>query len=132
MRIIQAAAPCQFLITNDYDVILMRQEVRQLARDLGLGLARQAKLAVAIGMIARMLIAVNHGTTIRIWTSDPIAGLVLEIACSIASRPLAEDLAQLERELRFDEIRMLVDEATVSLDANETLLNLRIRLNNQG
>ena len=132
MRTIQVAAPCQFQITNDYDVIHMRQEVRQLARELGLGLARQAKLAVAIGMIARMLIAVNHGTTIRIWTSDPIEGLVLEIACSIASQPLAEDLAQLERELRFDEIRMLVDEATVSFDANETLLNLRIRLNNQG
>jgi hypothetical protein len=132
MRTIPVADPCQFLITNDYDVIRMRQEVRQLARGLGLGLARQAKLAVAIGMIARMLIVVNQGTTIRIWTSDSIEGLVLEIACSVASRPLAEDLAQLERELRFDEIRTLVDEATVSFEADETLLNLRIRLNNQG
>jgi hypothetical protein len=125
MRTILAAHPCQFLITNDYDVILMRQEVRHLARELGLGLAQQAKLAAAISMVARMLLAVNQSTTMRMWTSDPMARPALEIACSLTSQP-PDNLAQL------DELRTLVDMMTVSFEADETLINLRIQLNDQG
>jgi hypothetical protein len=132
MRMILPAHPYQFLITHDYDVTVMRQEVRQLGRDLGLGLARQAKLAAAISMVARALLAVNQGTTIRIWTSDSTASPALEITCSLASQPLLEDLADLERELRISSKHPLVDTMRLSLDANETILNLRIQLNDQG
>jgi hypothetical protein len=131
MRMIHAAHPCQFLITNDYDVIVMRQEVRQLARELGLGLAQQAKLAAAISMVARMLLAVNQSTTMRMWTSDSMARPALEIACSLTSQP-PDNLAQIENTLRLDELRTLVDMMTVSLEADETLINLRIQLNDQG
>jgi hypothetical protein len=132
MHTIQATHSYEFLIANDYDVVLMRREVRQLARELGLGLAQQAKLAAAISMVARTLIAINQGTTIRMWTSELLACPTLEISCSMASQPLLEDSARLERELRFDEIRSLVDMATMSLDGSETLLTMRIQLNDQG
>jgi hypothetical protein len=131
MRTIPTTQPWQFPIANDYDVIVMRQEVRQLARELGLGLARQAKLAAAISMVARMLLATNQGTTIRMWTSDPLASPALEIVCLLLSQ-VSDDLTQIESTLRFDELRALVDTVTISIEANETLLNLRIQLDEQG
>ena len=52
-------------IRNEYDVVAMRQEVRQVARDLGLGLSQQAKIATAISTVARALIAADCSASIR-------------------------------------------------------------------
>ena len=107
----------------------MRQEVRQVARDLGLGLSQQAKIATAISTIARALIAANYSATMGIRTNDLASQPALEIVCQLAGGQLLIDQAQLEGLLQFSEARALVDEASLSLDNGGALLLLRMWLN---
>ena len=53
MWTLAAAPPRHLQLYSEYDVIAMRQAVRQLARELGLELSQQAKIATAINTIAR-------------------------------------------------------------------------------
>ena len=132
MRTLSAANPHQFPIKEERDIVPMRQAVRQRARDLGLGLIQQAKIAAAISTVTRALIETNGQAMLHLWTFDSPTRQALEITCILTNTSQIADLAQLEHTLHFDEIRVLVDEAMVSLDANEATLTLRMRLNHQG
>jgi hypothetical protein len=129
MRTLSAAHPRQFPITDERDIVPVRQAVRQRARDLGLGLIQQAKIAAAISTVTRALIAVNGQAILHLWTFNSPTRQAFEVTCILTNTSSIADLAQLEHTLHFDEIRVLVDEATVSLDANEAILTLRMRLN---
>jgi hypothetical protein len=109
-------------------VIAIRQAVRQMARDLGLELSRQVKIATAISTIARALIAANWSTTMQMRIDDHAPRPRLEIACSLAVEQTPEDLAHLEQVLQFGAARTLVDEASLALDGHGALLCLRIWL----
>jgi hypothetical protein len=128
MRTPSGAHPRQLQIKTEYDVVAMRQEVRQMARDLGLGLSQQAKIATAIGTITRALIAAHYSTTMRMHIDDTAPRPALELSCYLVVKVLPEDLVQLEQSLHFGEARALVDEATLSLDSNGALLSLRMWL----
>jgi hypothetical protein len=116
-------------IHNEYDVVAMRQEVRQVARDLGLGLSQQAKIATAISTISRALISANCSATMGIRVDDLASRPTLEIICQLAVGHLSADLAQLEQLLHFGEARALVDEASLALDNGGATLCLRMWLN---
>jgi hypothetical protein len=129
MRVSPAAQTRQLQIQNDYDVVAMRQEVRQVARDLGLGLSQQAKIATAISTVARALIAANTSATMGIRMNDTASRPALEIVCQLAGDQLLVEQTQLEELLQFSEARALVDEASLSLDTGGAVLILRMWLN---
>jgi len=129
MRTYTAARSRQMPIRNDYDVVAMRQEVRQAARDLGLGLSQQAKIATAISTIARALLAANVDTSICVRAGVALPRPALELSCCLSARLLPKALADLERLLHFGEARALVDEAALTLDGHSALLSLRMWLN---
>jgi hypothetical protein len=128
MRTLSAAHPYQMPIKTDYDVVVMRQHVRQMARDLGLELSQQAKIATAISTVARALIAMNCSTTIWMRTEDIGPQPALVLSCDLPAKQISDDLTQLEQRLHFGAARALVDQATLTLDGNEALLSLRIWL----
>jgi hypothetical protein len=128
MRASPAAHPHHLQIKNDHDVVAMRQEVRRVARDLGLGLSQQAKIATAISTIARALLAADCNTTMQMQTADQPPHPALEISCTLPVAQTPEDLSQLAELLHFGEARALVDEAALSLDGRGALLNLRMWL----
>jgi len=128
MRTPPAAQPYQLPLTCEYDVVAMRQAVRQVARDLGLGLSQQAKIATAISTIARALIAASCRTTIRMRLDDALPRPALEIVCHGPLGVLPGDLAQLEQLLHFGEARALVDAAELALGESGALLSLRMWL----
>jgi hypothetical protein len=115
-------------INNEYDVVAMRQEVRQVARDLGLGLSQQAKIATAISTVARALIAANCSATMGIRLDDLASRPTLEIICQLALSHLSIELTQLEQLLHFGEARALVDEASLALASGGAILCLRMWL----
>jgi hypothetical protein len=129
MRMSPAAQTRQLQIRNEYDVVAMRQEVRQVARNLGLGLSQQAKIATAISTIARALIAASCSATMGMRTDELAPRPALEIVCHLSAGQLLTDLAQLEQLLHFGEARALVDEASLSLDGDGALVTLRMWLN---
>ena len=129
MRMSPAVQTRHLQICNDYDVVAMRQEVRQVARDLGLGLSQQAKIATAISTIARALIAANCSATMGMRMDEQAPRPALEIICQLVVSQLMIDLAQLEQLLHFSEARALVDEASLALEGSGAVLSLRMWLN---
>jgi hypothetical protein len=129
MRMSPAVQTRHLQIRTEYDVVAMRQEVRQVARDLGLGLSQQAKIATAISTVARALIAADCSATMGMRMEEQAPRPALEIVCQLAVSQLSIDLAQLEQLLHFGEARALVDEASLALDGGGALLNLRMWLN---
>jgi hypothetical protein len=113
-------------MTTEYDVITMRQEVRQIARALGLGLAEQAKIATAMSTIARVLIDRNRSAMFTLQTINQEAQAALEIVCVLGVAPL--DDTQLEQMWNLANVRLLVDEAMLLRDAGEAVLRVRMRL----
>jgi len=128
MRTHTATHSRQLPIKSDYDVVAMRQEVRQAARDLGLGLSQQAKIATAISTIARALLAANVDTSICVRADVAMPRPALELSCYLPVKSLPEALAQLEQLLHFGEARALVDEAVLTLDAHGASFSLRMWL----
>ena len=100
-----------------------------MARELGLGLSQQAKIATAISTVARALLAANYSATMGLRTDDLAPRPALEITCQLVVGQLVTDLAQLEQILHFSEARALVDEASLSLTGGGALLSLRMWLN---
>jgi hypothetical protein len=115
----------------EHDVITMRQEVRQMARLLGLGLVEQAKIATAISAVARVLLTLDCTTVFTMRATGQGEHSALEISCvpPFGSEPI--DIGQLEQKLNLTSTRLLVDEASLSRDANDLVLILRMRLARQ-
>ncbi len=128
MQSIHAGAAHQVRITSEYDVITIRQDVRQLARVFGLGLAEQAKLAAAVSGVARALLAQQGSAEFTIKTVGEGRRKMLEIVCPACLGEAFANAQAFEQALRLDETRLLVDEATVSQIGHNLRLILHMRL----
>jgi hypothetical protein len=126
MQITSRVPPQHFIVTTDYDVTTMRQEVRRIARTLGLGLAQQAKITTAISSIARVMLARYHSALFALEPTAQGVPAALEIACMLGPAPADE--TQLEQVLPLADVRLLVDETTLSYDAGQAVLRLRMHL----
>ena len=119
--------PQQMQVSCEHDVIAMRQEVRQMARLLGLGLVEQAKIATAISGIARLLLGDSGGTVFTMRATGSGEQSALEISCT-PSFDAWMDTAYVEERLNLGNTRLLVDEARLSREADELVLTIRMRL----
>jgi hypothetical protein len=105
--------PQQMQICTDYDMITLRQAVRQTSRAVGLGPAQQARMTAAISEVARALLTERGGGffTIRL-DMRASACPALEVACE--AHPGDDDATnQLYQSAAVAEARALVDEAQV-------------------
>jgi hypothetical protein len=126
MPITHSTQPRQFHVQSEYDVIVMRQEVRQVARGLGLELSQQAKIATAMSTVARALVASNYSTTMHMRADYQEPRPALEISYQLSTEQAPETLAQLEQTLYFRQARALVDDAWLALADDGALLILRM------
>lgn len=122
------ATSTQLVVSNDYDVVAMRQDVRQQARTLGLGLIQQAKLATAISAVARALLAIQQSTTFTMQTTTRGIRPALEIECVATIHPSSADATEMEQTFHMHEARLLVDETDIILQQNKAHLTLRVWL----
>lgn len=118
------------LVTNETDVVLLRQTVRQIAREQRMGLTQQAKLTAAMSAVARGTLAINGDTpfVIHIATDAVQQQPILEVSCmlaNIAERGGQEDLAHI---LHFDDARILVDEADLDIQGDKARIVLRMHM----
>jgi len=126
MQITPRIPPQRFLVTTEYEVTTMRQEVRRIARALGLGLAQQAKITTAISSIARVLLARYRSAVFALETTAQGMPAALEIACMLGPAPT--DGIQPEQALDLADVQLLVDETTLSYHAGQAVLRLRMHL----
>ncbi len=100
-----------------------------MARELGLGLSQQAKIATAISTIARALISTPGSTIVQLWVDHGAPSPAFVLSCRFVSADQPDNLVHLEQSIRFDETRILVDEAVLSADEYGILISLRMWLN---
>jgi hypothetical protein len=115
-------------VNTDYDVVSLRQHVRQQARALGLGLIQQAKLATATTTVARGLLGLHQRTTFVMRTLTEQEPPLFEVSCMARLTPTVQDCAQLDRVLRLDEARLLVDQLDLTPENEQIQITLRVRL----
>jgi hypothetical protein len=116
-------------INTDYDVVSLRQHVRQQARTLGLGLIQQAKLATAATTIARGLLVLHQRTTFVMRTLTEQHPPLFEISCTAKLTLVVGDCSQLDRALRLHEARLLVDHLDLMQNNDQVQVTLRVCLN---
>src|SRR4051794_37878271 len=97
MTIHSLANSCNVRVQTEYDVVTLRQEVRQLARALGMGLCQQAKISTALSVIARALLLNSPSTLFTIGVASQGAQPVLQISCVSATALEISGLAQIEQ-----------------------------------
>lgn len=114
------------IINNEYDVVAMRQDVREHARALGLGLIQQAKLATAISAVARAALVLHPQPTFTLQKTTHNTRPALEVACFAALNGAAAQQGQMEQALHLAEARLLVDEASLTLASDGARLTLRV------
>lgn len=115
-------------VVSEYDVVTIRQNVRQLARVFGLGLAEQAKLAAAISGVARALLSQQGGAEFTIKTVGEGRRKMLEVVCPAPASKTCADTSTFGQAVKLDEVRLLVDEAAVFETGHGFVLTLRMRL----
>src|SRR5690349_13318873 len=94
----------QIVVSSDYDVITMRQEIRLNARSFGMVLSQQARITAAVSAVARTMLATNNRVIFTIQLVALEIGRAMEVGCAA---PLAHTLcvARLEDIYNDNEIR---------------------------
>ena len=128
MQTLSEPYPQRVMVEDEYSVSAIRQEVRELARVVGLGRTQQAKITAATSMIAKGLV-INHWT--GMFTIQPAhQGLRsgIEVSClPPEGEGQAGELGLIEA-LSLGEARLLVDEARLTYPAGRPQVTLRIWL----
>jgi hypothetical protein len=122
----QAPAPLQLLVSDEYGVIALRHEIRQMARAIGLPPTQQARITAAASAISKALL--NHNMTVQFLLQPTKQGtrVGLEISCAPPGVYGPRGEAELDELLNMSEARLLADEARLSLVAGRPLLTLRM------
>jgi hypothetical protein len=126
------ANSCNVRVQTEFDVVTLRQEVRQVARSLGIGLCEQAKISTALTVIARALLLSSPSTLFTIVVASQGSQPVLQISCVSAAIPEASGIAQIEQSSYMAEARLLVGDVTISCEAHGLVLKLCIPINKAG
>ncbi|NJP04544.1 MAG: anti-sigma regulatory factor [Chloroflexaceae bacterium] len=111
-------------------MITLRQEVRQVARSLGLELTQQARITAAISAVARALIANNLHAIFQVHVYQDANPPRLAITCT-SNYPdtiTSDRIEKLERMFHVGEARLLVDEVALSINNTAAVLTMNILL----
>jgi hypothetical protein len=122
----QTPSPQQLLVGDEYGVIALRHEIRQMARAIGLAPTQQARITAAASAISKALL--NHNMTVLFLIQPARQGarVGLEVSCAPPGVYGQRGEAELDEMLNMAEARLLADEARLSLVAGRPLLTLRM------
>lgn len=113
-----------FIVVNDFDVVILRQEVRQRARQLGMDLRMQARLTAVISSVAREFLAINCTLHVTLARAGSPHGDGIDMVCAAAAGHNAPNAAHLEHIL--DDVRPLVNEVILGGEPGTPVVILRV------
>lgn len=116
----------QFTVQDEADVVLLRQRVRQAGRSIGVGLIAQAKVSAASSSVARAVLALQLPAFFQVEALAQRREAGLEISCDVAFATAGMDQLELERRLHFNEARLLVDAAQLTVTSSAVHLTLQV------
>lgn len=113
-----------FIVLNDFDVVIIRQEVRQRARQLGMDLRTQARLTAVISSVAREFLAIGCALHVTLARSGAPHGEGIDMVCAAAAGHTGPTAVHLERIL--GDVRALVNEVIVGGEPGTPVVILRV------
>jgi hypothetical protein len=121
-------SPQHFSVSSEYDLIALRQAVRQQARVAGLAPPQQARITAAISEVARVLLhSLSEANFIIRLAEEAGAPLALEVACG-TSVGHGSMISRLYNSPDLSTARDLVDDARLISAERGPLLALRMRV----
>lgn len=101
--------PCEIIVRVEFDIVLIRNNVRRLARAAGLNLPRQARITTASSTVVRALLACYSEVAcgLRLVQTGGHNGLELVCLAARQHQTIPTNCSQLQRGLQ--EVGMLVD-----------------------
>lgn len=114
------------MVIDEYDVIAMRQEVRQMARQIRVDLAQQARITAAISGVARELIVQRLSVLFTVLVRQCGGQPALEVRCDPQIDSPHAARIDFEHNRNVNDARRLVDEAEFSSSDGRPQLTLRI------
>ncbi len=116
----------EYIVNKEFDVVVLRQAIREVARSLELSLVQQARITAAISDIARDLLTHHWSMVFSILVHPVGLRRAMDVVCQKPDQQPHPSYVEFEREISIDSARQLLDEATFSHAAGHPLLTLRI------
>jgi serine/threonine-protein kinase RsbT len=116
-------------VEKDFDIILARSRVRDLARDVGMSTTDQARISLATSAAARAIgLGARHRGEILVESLDGVNGMGIRVVCHVHDCT-QEDLAT----KKLNDAKMMTDELTIERSAtNDVLLTMIKRAKRRG
>jgi hypothetical protein len=116
----------EYVVTKEFDVVVLRQALREVARGLDLNLGQQARITAAISDVARNVLTQHWSMRFAIHVHSIGMRRALDVVCQQPIHQLHPEFRAFEHHINIDAARQLLDEATFSHGAEGPLLTLRI------
>jgi hypothetical protein len=116
----------QYTVNTEYDVVVLRHALRQLARTHGLSLSQQARITAAISDIARNVLHRRWSIVFTLNAGPVGRRRALDVVCQKPTQYLTPSDSEFETELGLASARQLLDDASFSMDTGHAVLTLRI------
>ena len=119
--------PHQQVVSNDDDLIALRQAIRQTARAAGLGPPQQARITAAISEVARVMLHHDDDPLFTVRVSER-AGVraALEVVCTPHTSTNHNDASRAYSDPSLQEACALVDDSTLEDGWPSPRLTLRM------
>jgi hypothetical protein len=110
-------------VEKDFDIILARSRVRDLARDIGMSTTDQARISLATSAAARAVgLGARHRGEILVQSMDGADGMGIRVVCQV-SDSAQDELAT----SKLNDARMMTDELTIERSPTNDILVTMIK-----
>ena len=116
----------EYTVNKEFDVIVLRQALREVARSLDLSLVQQARITAAISDVARNLLTQHWSMIFAIRVHPVGVRRALDVVCQKPAHQPHPSYIEFESLISIESARQLLDEASFSHAAGCPLLTLRI------
>ena len=116
-------------VEKDFDIILARSRVRDLARDIGMSTTDQARISLATSAAARAVgLGARHKGEIHVESLDGADGPGVRVVCQV-NDSAQQDMAT----SKLNDAKMMTDELTIERSStNDILLTMVKRAKKRG
>ncbi len=116
----------EYIVNKEFDVVVLRQAIREVARSLDLSLVQQARITAAISDIARDLLTHHWSMAFSIQIQPVGLRRAMDVVCYKPDHQPHPSYVEFERKISIASARQLLDEATFTHESGCPLLTLRI------
>lgn len=118
--------PNKYQVEKEFDIVVLRQAIRQVAQALELSLVQQARITAAISDIARSFLSHHWSTMFTIHVHQVDLRHALDVLCQQSTHQPHAAHGEFASYIHIESARHLLDEASFGDAAGYVVLTLRL------